>query len=149
VLDPELDVLAVTGTAGAVSGQWASRNIQAIIEFIDPPKWPRIGTAESEVGCIRPGSNSDLMLPELLNGERGLGEFQFNVAELHHPHDSTKLMIDIVRSYPNEVTLLTLGPLTNVELALERAPDFLELVNRLVCLGGAGGCGGNVTAVPV
>lgn len=146
VFDPEFDVLAVTGTAGAVSGQSATRNVQAIIEFIDPPKWPRLGTAESEVGYVRGGPNADLMLPELLNGELGLGDFRFNVAELHHPHNSTRLMIDIVRTHPGEVTLLTLGPLTNVELALERAPDFLEMVNRVVCLGGAGGCGGDVTA---
>lgn len=146
VLDPELDVLAVTGTAGCVSGPVATHNIQAIVEFIDPPKWPRLGTAESEVGCTGRGRADGASLPVLLNGEGGLGDFEFNVAELHHPHNSTRLMIDIVRSHPNEVTLLTLGPLTNVELAMERAPDFLGLVNRLVCMGGAVGCGGDVTA---
>ena len=55
-------------------------------------------------------------------------------------------MIDIARSEPNEVTLLTLGPLTNLELALERAPDFLQSLKGIVVFGGAVACGGDVTA---
>lgn len=146
LLEPSLEVLAVTGTAGCVPGQAATRNIQAIIEFLDPPRWPRLGSAESNLGRSGWQLGDTAATPIALNGESGLGDFDFSVAELHHLHDSTRLMIDIVRTYPHEVTLLTLGPLTNVELATERAPDFLELLNRLVCLGGAVECGGDVTA---
>lgn len=144
--DPAVDLLAVTATAGCVSGQAATHNVQAIIESLDPPKWPRLGTAETEIARPSLPMDETSLTPVLLNGETGLGDFEFSVAELHHRHDSPKLMVDIVRSFPNEVTLLTLGPLTNVELATERAPEFLSLLNRLVCLGGALGCGGDITA---
>src|SRR5690606_8687442 len=71
---------------------------------------------------------------------------EFRVAELHHRHESAKLMIDLVRTDPNEITLLTLGPLTNLELACERAPEFLSLLRGLICLGGSVAVGGDVTA---
>jgi len=67
-------------------------------------------------------------------------------AELHNPHGSAKLMIELVKNFPNEITLLTLGPLTNIELASERAPEFLELLKSIVCLGGTFSAGGDVTA---
>ncbi len=44
----ELDVVAVTATGGNVGPRQASRNVQAIIEQVDPPRWPRIGSASTE-----------------------------------------------------------------------------------------------------
>ena len=46
--DPSLDVVAVTATGGVVSPDQATINVQAIIEQLDPPRWPRLGTASSE-----------------------------------------------------------------------------------------------------
>jgi hypothetical protein len=45
---PELEVVAVTATGGNVAPRQASRNVQAIIEHLDPPRWPRIGFADEE-----------------------------------------------------------------------------------------------------
>ncbi len=128
LLDPEIDVLGVTATAGCVSGEAATRNVQAIIEHLDPVKWPRIGASEGKIAAS-PGTDvgaESISLTDL-NGPSGLGDWEFRVADLHHRHESAKLMIDIARSEPNEVTLLTLGPLTNLELALERAPGFFAV----------------------
>lgn len=146
LLDPEVDLLAVTATAGCVSGPTATKNLQAVIELIDPPKWPRLGASEAEIplpgGDLMPG----FVDPALLNGRNGLGESAVAVAELHKPHDAVKLMVELVRQYPQEVTLLTLGPLTNVQAALERDPEFLSLLRELVCFGGSVAVGGNATA---
>ena len=49
LLDPEVDLLAVTATAGCVSGATASRNLQTVIELIDPDKWPRLGSSDAEL----------------------------------------------------------------------------------------------------
>ena len=46
--DPSLDVLAVTATGGAVSPEQATTNVQAIVEQLDPPRWPRLGMASTE-----------------------------------------------------------------------------------------------------
>ena len=45
--DPDLDVIALTAVGGAVSSVQAGRNLQALLEALDPPKWPRIGQAEA------------------------------------------------------------------------------------------------------
>ena len=147
LLDPELDVVGVTATAGCVSGAAATRNVQAIIEHLDPAKWPRIGSSEGRVAAtFGTDKGADSISLTDLNGVSGLGDWEFRVADLHHRHESAKLMIDIARAEPNEVTLLTLGPLTNLELACERAPDFLQMLNGVVVFGGAVTCGGDVTA---
>lgn len=146
VLDPEVDVLGITASAGCVSGKRAARNIQAIIELLDPPKRPRLGRSDAAAPILDVAADPSLVDPGRLNGATGLGDRDFQVADLHHPRESAKLMIDLVRDQPNEVTLLTLGPLTNVELACERAPEFLSLLNGLVCCAGAVHAGGNVTA---
>lgn len=136
LFDPQIDVMAITATAGTVTGRLATRNVQAVIEEIDPPKWPRLGCSELA------GSRPDY---SVLNGPYGLGECEFGVAELHHVHDSVKVMIDVVRAEPNEVTVLALGPLTNIAMACERAPDFLGRLKGLVCLGGSVSFGGDIT----
>lgn len=146
LFDPNIDLVGVTATAGCVSSRDASRNVQAIVEMLDPPKWPRFGGLESDTSRALP-SNSDAPVgTAALNGPSGLGEAQFEVAVLHHQKESAKLLVDMVRAEPNEITLLTLGPLTNIERACERAPDFLSLLKGLVCLGGSIEVGGDVTA---
>lgn len=147
LIDPGLDVLALTATAGVVPGAIAARNIQAIVAQVDPPKWPRIGAAR---GSARPAESDPAAhkaLLETLTGPTGLGNLEIVVPELHHRHESSKVLIDVVRDHPHQVTLLTLGPLTNVVTACERAPDFFELLGGLVCLGGSLAEGGDITAV--
>jgi inosine-uridine nucleoside N-ribohydrolase len=144
--DPELDVVGVTATAGVVSGRVATRNVQAVIELIDPRKRPRFGASQAPPASLplEGGAVCDFLAEA--NGPSGLGDLEVHVPELHNPHESAKLMVDLVRDQPNEITLLTLGPLTNVELACERMPDFLGHLKGLVCLAGAVSSGGDVTA---
>lgn len=147
LLDPDIDVVGVTATAGCVSGAAATRNVQAIIEHLDPAKWPRMGSSEGQVAAtFGTDKGADSISLTDLNGPSGLGDWEFRVADLHHRHESAKLMVDIARTSPNEVTLLTLGPLTNLELACERAPDFLQMLKDVVVFGGSVAWGGDVTA---
>jgi len=144
MLDPEIDLLALTATAGCVTGKVATRNLHGILAQVDPGKWPRIGAAEAAPAARRPLLAKEL---EELNGPTGLGDLEIVAPELHHRHESSKLMIDIVRSNPYQVTLLTLGPLTNVAAACERQPDFLSQLGGLVCLGGSVSNPGDATPV--
>lgn len=146
MVDPDVELLAVTATAGCVSGRQATANIQAIVDHIDPPKRPRLGVCQDETA---PGelryAGSDIRWARI-NGVRGLGDWNPHVVELHNARESPKVLVDFVKEYPNEITLLTLGPLSNVERAAERSRDFLPGLRELVCLGGSVGTGGNVTA---
>ncbi|MBI5761788.1 MAG: nucleoside hydrolase [Planctomycetales bacterium] len=145
LLDPELDVIALTATRGNVTAAKATRNLESILEQVDPPKWPRLGSAvkspDPEPACL-----TELGTIASLDGKFGLGDVDFTMSELQHRHDSVKLLIDLVRDDPNRITLLTLGPLTNVAAATERAGDFLSKLGSLVCLGGSVSDGGDVSA---
>ena len=105
LFDPRLEVVAVTATAGNVSADQASRNVQAIIEQLDPFRFPRVGCATAPEDCA--GTNALHM-----HGEDGLGNTGFAVSRLHHRHPSEKVICDAVRAEPNRVTLVCLGPLT-------------------------------------
>src|SRR4051812_7858932 len=104
LFDPRLEVLAVTAVAGDVSAEQATRNVQAIIEQLDPPRLPRIGAAvEPEQAAPVDGRH--------LNGADGLGNSNFAVAELHQRHLSEKVIADEIRAAPDSVTVIALGPL--------------------------------------
>ncbi len=127
LLDPELEVLGLAATAGNVPADQATRNVQTLVEQIDPPRWPRLGAAlpvEYEVDATR------------LHGANGLGGVDFPCARLHHPHPSDKLVSDLARQYPKEVTLLLLGPATVLARALDRDAELAGLLQRVVVLGG-------------
>ncbi len=152
LLDPDLDLIALTAVGGSVSAVQAGRNLQAIIEALDPPKWPRIGVADSgqrlqeaEVTC---GDAPEWQHRQrCLNGIEGLGEWKPTGADLHHPKDAAKLMTELARQHPQEIVVLTLGPLTNLALACDRDADFLGRLRGVVCLAGAVTSPGNATPV--
>jgi inosine-uridine nucleoside N-ribohydrolase len=136
--DPDLDVLALAATPGNVPAEQATRNVQILVEQMDPPRWPRMGTAlpvEYDVDGTR------------LHGPGGLGGVTFDCLELHHPHPSDKLLVEMVRQHPKEVTVVCMGPLTTLARALDRDPDLPALVDRLICLGGAVAESGNAGPV--
>ncbi len=143
--DPSVDVVAITATAGTVSGIQATRNLHYLICLADPLRHPRVG--QSDLSVV-PSEQIPAGLPahSLLNGRFGLGDVEPQVPDLHKRRDSAKLIVDIVREFPQEVRILTLGPLTNIAMAIELDPELPMMVNGIVCLGGSIRAGGDVTA---
>ena len=139
LFDPRLEVLAVTAVAGNVSAEQATRNVQAIIEQLDPPRYPRLGAA-SPAEALAMFDNRQLF------GEDGLGNAGLASSKLARQHPAEKLICDEVRAAPGEVTLICLGPLTNVAAALAREPQLISMLGRLVIMGGAVNGIGNVTS---
>lgn len=134
---PQLEVLAVTAVGGNVLADQATRNVQAIIEQLDPPRWPRLGAASSE-RMLRADARH-------IFGPDGLCGAHFPLAELHHQRPSTKVIIDEVQASPGDVTIIALGPLTNIAAALQQLPDLATQIGHLIILGGTVGGPGNVT----
>jgi purine nucleosidase len=128
----------VTAVAGNVNAEQATRNVQAIIEQLDPPRWPRIGAA------VEP-DRSPAIDSRHLYGPDGLGGSDFRVAELHHQHPSEKVITDEIRAAPGRVTIIALGPLTNIAQVLRRDPSLAMQIGQLVIMGGAIRAPGNAT----
>ena len=135
---PDLDVVAITAVGGNVAPPQATRNVQAIIEQLDPPRWPRLGAAAERERRLAVDRRN-------LYGSDGLGGASFVVAERQHLLPSEKVICDQVRDAPHAVTIVALGPLTNIARAFIRDPELPALVGRIVIMGGTVAGPGNVT----
>ncbi len=135
---PDLDVVAVTAVGGNCSPDRATRNVQAIIEQLDPPRLPRIGAAS-------PPDNGLPVDGRFLYGLDGLGGADFEVAELRTPHPSEKVIADAIRSAPNNLTIIALGPLTNIARVFQRDPILSSQVGQIIMMGGSVKGPGNIT----
>jgi purine nucleosidase len=130
-------VLAITTVAGNVGVQQATRNALYTAELCG-------ASTPVYQGAEKPLAR-DLMTADWFHGKDGLGDHRYPTprrsAEKQHAVDA---IIDTVRSNPG-LTLVTLGPLTNIALTLAQAPDLARNVGRCVIMGGAPCCEGNVT----
>jgi purine nucleosidase len=141
LLAPELDVLAVTTIFGNVDVEKTTRNSATILEVLGRTGVPLAkGASKGLLGV--PHFN-----PEV-HGEDGVGNANFpEPAVKPVGAHAAQLIIDIVRRHPGEVTLVGLGPLTNIALAASLDPELPALVERVVWMGGAVGVPGNVSPV--
>lgn len=134
----DLEVVAVTATGGNVPPAQASRNLQALVEQLDPPRWPRIGAASPEQ-VLRTDARH-------LHGADGLCGANLPVAELANRHTSLKVLADEIRQAPGDVTVIATGPLTNIADLLRCDPEIATSIGHLIILGGCVSASGNVTA---
>ncbi len=98
-------------------------------------------------GASRPLSRTPLKIESYIHGRDGLGEAYDNDLPESAP-DAVAFIIEMAEKYPGEVTLCTIGPLTNLAMALNLRPDLPSLLKEVVCMGGAfgtAGHGGNMT----
>ena len=139
LFDPRLEVLAVTAAGGNVTPEQSTGNLQAVVAYLDPPRLPRIGVAPT-----------DIELPERpfsMHGADGLGGIDLPRAQLHGGHVAEKVMWETIRAHPREVTVIVLGPPTNLARLLRRDPSIAEIIDRVVISGGTVNAQGNVTPV--
>ena len=137
---PELEVLGITTVAGNVSLALTSRNARILLELADRRDVPVYA------GAIRPMVRP-LVTAETIHGKTGLDGPDLPEPTLAlTPGDAVDFIVRTVRERPaGSVTLCLLGPLTNIALALVRAPDIAPRIAQIVLMGG--GCfeGGNIT----
>ncbi len=139
LFDPRLEVLGITATAGTVDAAQATNNVTAIVQQLDPARYPRIGKANAIEGA-------SVIDDSYLNGADGLGECNFQTTDRQHQLPSEKVIAELLRQYPNQITVVCLGPLTNLARICVRDPSVLPLIDKVVISGGAVAHPGNVTA---
>ena len=134
---PDVRVAAITVVAGNVEVQQATRNALYTVELCGA-NVPVYSGAEKPL--LRTYENATWF-----HGRDGLGDHNYpsprQVAEKLHAVDA---LIETIEANPGLV-LVTLGPLTNVALALSKRPGIAAKVGRCVVMGGAPCCEGNVT----
>jgi inosine-uridine nucleoside N-ribohydrolase len=128
LFDPELEVLGLGATAGNVSAEQATQNVHIVVDRIDPPRSPRLGEAVS-VDYDMDGRS--------IHGPKGLGNTDYLAAVRHNLPTTDKLIGDLARQNPGEVTVICLGPLTAMARAIDLSPELPTLVKRLVVVGGS------------
>ena len=136
--DPTVEIVALTSVGGNVPAEVSAKNLQALVEFLDPPRLPRLGT----------GTPPDEPMPfdyRHVHGIDGLGGTPLPVAELRSPHPAEKILCDALRNDPENVMILCLGPLTNIARAVARDPQLPEMIRHIYITGGALNGRGNIT----
>lgn len=136
---PEVNLRAITVTHGNTSQEKCLRNALQLVELAGITNVPVIpGASEPLV--------KELSVAEETHGDGGLGYAVLPPSKTKSSsalaHD---LIIDEVEKNPNEITLLCVGPMTNIALALLKKPSIAGKVKRVIAMGGAIHYPGNAT----
>ncbi|UFM63504.1 nucleoside hydrolase [Paracoccus sp. MA] len=137
---PELEVLGLSVVAGNVPLHHTERNARMVCELAGRPDLP------VHAGCDAPLSRQ-LVTAEHVHGKTGLdGVTLPEPAMPLAPGHAVDFLIETLRrEKPGSVTLVPIGPLTNIATAFRRAPDIVPRVQEIVLMGGAYFEVGNIT----
>jgi purine nucleosidase len=135
---PDVDVKAITVVAGNVPLPLAVQNALYTVALCD-------ADVPVYAGCAKPLLR-ELETAQDVHGRDGLGDIglplQGRPPAAGHAADVLRAMIN---AQANDITLVTLGPLTNIALALLREPEMAKRVSHCFIMGGIGSGHGNVT----
>lgn len=137
----EIEVLGLTTVYGNVPVEMAAANALSLVELagLDIPVCK---------GVARPWIGPESTYAHFVHGDDGFGN-------INHPKSTRKLddrssaqfIVDMARQYPGEITLVAVGPLGNLALALRLEPELPKLIKAVNIMGGAAFVPGNVTPV--
>ncbi len=125
--DPDLEVVGLLPCPGNVNAQRATANVQLLVDQFDPRKWPKTAAAVPAAYDLDGTA---------LHGADGLGGLNFPISERHSQHPADKVLVELVREYPRQLTIVCLGPATTIALAFDRDPEIIPLIDRLILVGG-------------
>lgn len=155
---PDITLLGLTTVFGNINIDYATRNAQFVLN--------ELGATDVAVakGANIPLVQSPLPHADFVHGADGLGNQYPGSTETHPADKSAELRADTahatldkrdaadfiihtVKSMPGEVTLVAVGPLTNIAEAMRREPGIAELCAGLIVMGGCVDEPGNVSPV--
>ncbi|HZQ25434.1 MAG TPA: nucleoside hydrolase [Terriglobales bacterium] len=136
---PEFKVEALTVVPGNVVAKQGLENALKIVSLAGRCDVLVAGGAQHPL-------NQKLITAEFWHGKNGLADIELPAATCRaDPRFGSDLIIELVHKYPHEITLIPIGPLTNIALAVSKDPSIAGLVKEVVIMGGSIS-GGNVNA---
>jgi inosine-uridine nucleoside N-ribohydrolase len=139
---PGIDVVGITTTFGNVSVDQAATNalyLTAIVNRNVPV------TRGVKMPWVKPGEAP----PDFIHGADGLGNLSSRVPTTNQldPRASAQFIVDMAHAQPGEITLVAVGPLGNLSLALKLEPELPSLLREVIIMGGTVDEPGNVSPV--
>ena len=147
---PELEIEAITTVSGNVPVEQATKNVLRVLNLLDPK--PRPPVAKGAAGPFK----KPLVTATVVHGADGLGDLDRfknldgspRYLEPEVPRDlpsAHEAILELLGRYPGELTLITLGPLTNLAQALLEDRERVKTLREVVIMGGAIRAPGNAT----
>ena len=135
---PEIELVGITCVAGNVEVEKTTANALKVCGLAGLRAVPVCkGMAQPLL--------TDLLTAEHVHGKSGLDGVEFPPTDLKaQPMHAVDFLIEQICALPKEITLIPIGPLTNIAMAILREPRLAELTKQIVLMGGAMGMG-NVT----
>ena len=138
---PEVELVGCSAVAGNTTVEQATRNTLAVLEAAGRLDLP------VAKGAARPMTRR-LTTASFFHGPQGLAEVALpapKAAPVNRP--APNFLLEMADRFPNELTVIATGPLTNLALTLLLDPNWGRKLKRLVIMGGAVKCPGNITPV--
>ncbi len=136
---PELDVRAITVVPGNVTAAMGLENALRMVSLANRCDIPVARGAQHPLF-------QKLITAEFWHGKNGLADIELPASKCKvDSRFGPDIIIQLVHASPHEITLLLVGPLTNIALAVEKDPSIVPLVKEVILMGGSIS-GGNVNA---
>jgi purine nucleosidase len=136
---PELDVRAITVVPGNVTASQGLENALRMVSLANRCDIPVAAGAQHPLF-------QKLVTAQFWHGKNGLANVELPSSKCKvDSHFGPDLIIQMVHAAPHEITLVPVGPLTNIALAVSKDPSIVPLVKEVIIMGGSIS-GGNVNA---
>ncbi|KAK2453811.1 putative uridine nucleosidase [Trifolium repens] len=137
---PEVEVIGLTTIYGNVYTTLATRNALHLLEVAGRTDIP---VAEGSHVTLTKGTK--LRIADFVHGADGLGNQNFPPPNGKPIEESAAdFLVNQAKANPGKITVVALGPLTNIALAIQMDPDFAKNIGQIVLLGGSFAVNGNV-----
>jgi inosine-uridine nucleoside N-ribohydrolase len=140
---PRIDWVGITTVFGNVTAPQATANALYLTQLANR----KIPVAQ---GAAQPWVKHAEAPPDFIHGADGLGNLPSRLAASSvraEPRSAAQFIVDSARADPGQITLVPVGPLTNIAAALRLEPKLPQLIKSIVLMGGAVNVSGNVSPV--
>lgn len=139
VKSKRVDIKAIATVAGNSTVRNATRNTAFTLDLLNRRDIPIFSGKSNPI--------KRTLITAVVHGKSGLDGVNTSNTNFKLTTDAHKRIIEIVRANPHQVTILTLGPLTNIARAFKADPKLPSLVKEIVIMGGAINVCGNKNRV--